>query len=62
MIGGSEAMRRQRYRLGCQRGLPEDDREAARLNKLAADKGDAVTKEFVSRRGHALPQPMCRNW
>ncbi len=37
-------MRRQRCRLGCQRGLPEDDREAARLNKLAADKGDAVTK------------------
>jgi len=49
MIGGSEAMRRQRYRPGCQRGLLEDDREAARLNKLAAYQGDAVTKEVVSR-------------
>ena len=59
MIGGSEAMRRQRYRLGCQRGLPEDDREAARLNKLAADKRDAVTKEVVSRRGHARYRNQC---
>ncbi len=31
--------------------LPQDYREAARLYERAADQRDAVTKEFVSRRG-----------
>jgi TPR repeat protein len=36
-------------------GLPKDDREAARLYKLAADQGNVAAQEFLARVNGAAP-------
>ena len=33
--------------LGCRGGLPKDEREAARLYKLAADEGNASVRAYL---------------
>ena len=43
-------------------GLPKDDREAARLYKLAADQGNAAAQfnlGFMYEKGHGVPQDDC---